>query len=371
MEVYRFIGDYDKQNQGQKLADVARDVERTRNQRYAAFGLAPSLTPGYAIKRTTPTDDGAGGTQQNDGDDGDYVLLRCSHSYGEQTYGSGSGGGAVYVGHYELAKSDLQFRMPQRTRKPFIPGTQSALVVGKQGEEIDVDEQGRIAVTFYWDRKKTGSRRIRVAQFWAGKQRGALYLPRIGDEVLIEYDEGDPDRPLVVGSVYNGTNTVPTPLPAKKTHSGILTRSSKGGAGYNMLLFEDLAGSEFIKLRAQKDLMFKALNNEQRVILANQTEQVGGDETITVGDMTIQAPNVGGNFTLNALKTVTINVGPAGQPLTQLIMDTKSITLNIGPSGSMSQIVMNQTSISVTSTQITVKGNATVSVTAPMVQINS
>jgi hypothetical protein len=136
-------------------------------------------------------------------------------------------------------------------------------------------------------------------------------------------------------------------------------------------LFDDTAGSEKVKLRAEKDLMFKALNNEQRVILNNQVEQVGGDETITVGDTTIQSPNVSGNFTLNALKTVTINVGPAGSPLTQIVMDTSSITLNVGPSGSMSQIVMNQTGISITSTQITVTGNATVSATAPMVQINS
>ena len=114
-------------------------------------------------------------------------------------------------------------------------------------------------------------------------QRGALYLPRIGDEVMVAYEEGDPDRPLVVGSVYNGKNTVPTPLPAKKTHSGILTRSSKGGNGYHMLLFEDLAGSEFVKLRSQKDLMFKALNNEQRDIVSSQTENVGQDETINVG----------------------------------------------------------------------------------------
>ena len=136
MEIYRFIGDYDKKDEGQKLANVALDVDRTHNQRYSAFGYAPSLTPGYRINRTTP----AGKT--DDGENGEYVVLRCSHSYGYQTYASGSsgGGGGAYVGNYEFANSKLQYRMPQRTRKPFIPGTQSALVVGKQGEEIDVDE---------------------------------------------------------------------------------------------------------------------------------------------------------------------------------------------------------------------------------------
>ena len=138
MELYKYIGDYDQRNEGVKLADVLRDVERTRNERCSAFGYAPSLTPGYAITRSAATDDG---------ENGDYVLLRCSHSYGYQTYvssSSGGGGGATYVGSYELAKSDVPYKIPQRTRKPFIPGTQSALVVGKEGEEIDVDEQGRI-----------------------------------------------------------------------------------------------------------------------------------------------------------------------------------------------------------------------------------
>ena len=103
-----------------------------------------------------------------------------------------------------------------------------------------------------------------------------------------------------------------------------------------MLLFDDTAGSERVKLRSQKDLMFKALNNEQRDIGANQTENVGGDETITVG-----GPTGGGNFTLNAFQTATINVGPIGSPMTQIKMDTSSITLNVGPDGMATQIVMN------------------------------
>ena len=227
---------------------------------------------------------------------------------------------------------------------------QSALVVGKSGEEIDVDEFGRILVRFYWDRKKKQSRRVRVAQFWAGSHRGALFVPRIGDEVIIQYEEGDPDRPIVIGSVYNGTNTVPTHLPDKKTHSGILTKSSKDSNGYNMLLFDDTAGDERVKLRAQKDLMFKALNNEQRDIVHDQTENVGNNETINVGYPVGSGAPGSGEFTLNVLSKVTINVGPQGVPLTQIVMDTSSITLNVGPGGLLAQIVMNASGVTVSGT---------------------
>ena len=363
MEIYNYPGGFDKSDEGLKLAVVAHDAERTRNQRWSASGYAPTLTPGFTIKRTS-----------NEGDDtenGDYLLLRCSHAYGYQSYQSDNSGDSSpsYVGSYELAKSDIPYRMPLHTRKPVIVGSQSALVVARDGgksEEIDVDKEGRIFVQFYWDREKKVSRSVRVGQFWAGSHRGALFVPRVGDEVMVQYEEGDPDRPIVVGSVYNGTNEVPADLPKMKNNSGILTRSTKGGNGYNMLLFDDTAGKERVKLRSQHDLMFKALNNEQRDILGNQTETIGGDETITVG-----GPKGGGKFTLNAFEKVTINVGPNGSPLTQLIMDNTSITLNIGKDGAFSQLVMDAASITLTSPQITLNGHATVSATAPMVKINS
>ncbi len=347
------------QGVGEKLAKYKVEAAQSLDKRCASMGGAASLFAGTLVNLERHPDHG-----QNK----EYLVTHCSHSFEAQLYRSGGGAASGYAGHYEMTPSDRQFRAPPVTRKPEIVGFQSALVIsGPSGDkEIEVDKLGRILVQFYWDRKKKPSRRVRVAQVWAGSNRGALFTPRVGDEVLVTYEEGDPDRPIVIGSVYNGTNTVPMTLPDKKVKSGILTLSSTGGNGYNMFLFDDTAGSEKVKLRAQKDLMFKALNDEQRDILHDQTENVGNDETINVG-----FPSGSGNFTLNALNKVTINVGPQGSPLTQLIMDTSSITLNVGPGGSMSQIIMNQTSISVQSTQITVTGNATVSISAPMVDINS
>jgi len=349
------------QEVGENLARYRLEAAQSLDTRRASTGGAASLFPGALITLERHPDDS---------ENRQYLVTHCTHNFDAQAYRSRAGGALGCVGNYEMTPSDRQFRAPLVARKPEIVGFQSALVI--QESEIDVDQFGRILVQFYWDRKKKPSRRVRVAQIWAGANRGTLFVPRVGDEVLVAYEEGDPDRPIVIGSVYNGTNKVPMTLPGKKTKSGLLTLSSTGGSGYHMLLFDDTAGSEVVKLRSQKDLMFKALNNEQRDIVSSQTENIGQDETINVGFPVPPGATPGsGNFTLNALNKVTINVGPQGSPLTQLIMDTQSITLNIGPGGSLSQIVMNPTSITMQSTQVTVTGNATVSTTAPMVEINS
>ena len=368
MEIYNYPGSHKNQNEGMKLAGVTLDAERTRNQNWSASGYAPSLTPGFTIKRTSSS---------GDPEDGSYLLLRCSHAYGPQTYESDDSGdgGAGYVGSYELSRSEIPYRMPARTRKPVIVGTQSALVVTKEKEEIDVDKQGRVLVQFYWDRKKSPSRRVRVAQFWAGSQRGALFLPRVGDEVLVQYEEGDPDRPIVVGSVYNGDNPQLARLPKAKPYSGIITKSTKNSTGYNMLLFDDTAGDEHIKLRAQRDLMFKALRNEQRDINGSQTENIGGDETITVG-----GPKGGGDFSLEAAKSIDLSVKKGSS---EIDMDADSIQLTVGTSvifmnksgitlqaTPASSIKIEPSGITIMTPQLTLTALAAVTITAPATNIN-
>ncbi len=226
---------------------------------------------------------------------------------------------------------------------PRSSDVQSALVIKKDGgPEIDVDKDGRILVQFYWDRKKKPSRRVRVAQIWAGSNRGALFTPRVGDEVLIAYEEGDPDRPIVVGSVYNGQNTVPMTLPDKKVKSGILTLSSTGGGGYNMLLFDDTKGAENVKLRTQKDLKFKALNNQEINIGVDRTDKVGNNIDQTVG--TNHTINVGTKYALTAGSQIVLTVG--------------SSSITITPSA-----------ITIQSPQITLTADAQVSISAPQTSI--
>jgi type VI secretion system secreted protein VgrG len=347
MEMYDYIGEYSELDIGNKLAQVEAEAAQSLDDRRTGTGSALSLLPGGLV---TLQDHNVGAENQ------EYLVVACSHFFQAQQYRSGGGsGGASYAGNFEFTPSSRQFRAELDTERPCISGYQSALVVGKQGEEIDVDDQGRITVQFYWDRKKKPSRRVRVAQLWAGKTRGNWFVPRIGDEVLIHYEEGDPDRPIVVGSVYNDDNKLKLTMPGKKTESGLLTKSSKNSDGYNMLLFDDTASSEKVKLRAQKDLMFKAINNEQRDIGGNQTENVTGNETINVGippsSASMAACSVGGNFTLNAAQTATINVGPilpgGSMPvvMTQIVMTNENITLNVGPEGVFSQIIMSPTGI--------------------------
>jgi type VI secretion system secreted protein VgrG len=179
---------------------------------------------------------------------------------------------------FECVPASTELRPAMLTPKPQVRGPQTAIVTGPGGEEIHTDAHGRICVQFYWDEKppydETSSCWVRVAQSWAGPSWGAQFIPRIGMEVVVEFLEGNPDRPLVTGCVYNGTNAHPFPLPDNKTQSGIRTSSSPGGDGQNELRFEDAAGSEEIYVHAQKDTTIATVNDK------NQT--VGHDETLTI-----------------------------------------------------------------------------------------
>jgi type VI secretion system secreted protein VgrG len=366
--IWDYPGGYDDKALGDRLTKVRMEAERPFEDHCAAGGYAPSLTPGYSIKRTS---------QNGDPQDGDYLVLRCNHRYGDQSYVStsagGSSGGASYSASYSLLRVAIPYRMPLRTSRPVIVGSQPAKVISKENQEIDVDKQGRVVVEFYWDDltgsnmpNKTPSRRVRVGQFWAGLQRGALFIPRVGDEVMVEYENGDPDRPIIVGSVYNGTsenpgNLVPATLPATKTVSGLLGKSSTDGGSTihnaNSWWFDDAKGSEQFYLRARKDLFFRAYNNQNIRIGANVTETVGGDEKINVGPVDeaaaqVAESNQGGNFTLNAFQSITLNVGPSNLPLTQIKMDQESITLSVGPNGILAQIRMDETGVTISGTPI-------------------
>lgn len=205
-----------------------------------------------------------------------------------------------YSNSFDGFPADATFRPPRLTRRPIIAGTQTAIVVGKSGEEIWTDKYGRIKVQFHWDQKgksdENSSCWIRVAHGWAGKAWGQLFLPRIGQEVVVTFLEGNPDRPLVTGSVYNAEQTVPYALPTDQTKSTIKSNVSKGGGGFNEIRFEDKKDSEEIFIQAQKDFNRVVKNNDDLKVgfekkdKGNQTIAVYNDRTVTLekGNETLQ-----------------------------------------------------------------------------------
>ena len=193
-----------------------------------------------------------------------------------------------YRNVFSATKSDITYKSQQNTEKPNIPGPQTGIVVGTSGDEIYLDKFGRIKVQFFWDRvgkdDENSSAWLRVAQQWAGKGWGTHFWPRMSDEVIISFLDGDPDHPIVVGSVYNGVNMPPYALPDNGTRSGILTRSSKGGSASNAneLRFEDKMGSEQIYLHAEKDMDQSIENNSNIYVGKNENIHVKADQLIAV-----------------------------------------------------------------------------------------
>ena len=218
--------------------------------------------------------------------------------------------GSSYSNTFAAIPSVTPFRPPRVTSKPLIPGTQTAIVVGPDGEEIWTDEYGRVKVQFHWDRRGQNDENcscwIRVAQGWAGESWGSLFIPRIGQEVIVTFIEGDPDRPLITGSVYNYDQRPPYTLPGEKTKSTIRSSSSNGGGGFNEIRFEDKQGAEEIYIHAQKDLNVQILDDERRSVLGSRALTIRGNESHrNRGGF---AQEVGGNYVLKIDGNLTIDV---------------------------------------------------------------
>ncbi|MEM1432637.1 MAG: type VI secretion system tip protein TssI/VgrG [Pseudomonadota bacterium] len=208
----------------------------------------------------------------------EYLVVAVEHRIGGQIYENAAAAEEKHSCSVEAITAQTQYRSPRITPKPEIRGPQTAIVVGKSGEEIWTDEHGRVKLMFHWDRyskaDENSSCWVRVASSWAGQNWGAIALPRIGHEVIVEFLEADPDQPIVVGRVYNGSNKPPYALPANATRSTTKSNSSKGGEGFNELRFEDKKGEEQVFLHSEKDLDVRAKNDRR--------EQIGNDRNLVV-----------------------------------------------------------------------------------------
>ncbi len=220
-------------------------------------------------------------------DNGEYLTTEANYFLEENRYASGSDGETVHRTDFTVIPSSVVFRPAPVTAWPKTHGPQTAKVVGPQGESIWTDKYGRIKVKFHWDRQAKGddtsSCWVRVSSAWAGQGFGGVQIPRVGDEVVIDFINGDPDRPIVTGRVYNEASMPPWSLPAAATQMGFLSRSKDGSVdNANALRFEDKAGEEQVWLHAERNFDVDVENDETHTIEKNHTQFVGENETLRV-----------------------------------------------------------------------------------------
>jgi type VI secretion system secreted protein VgrG len=235
----------------------------------AATATTPAMMPGATFELTEPPRDDLGQ---------EYVVTEARHTW------SAEGGAHAWSVAFQALPKSVPFRPAQTTPRPQIKGVQTAFVTGPSGQEIHTDEHGRVKLKFHWDRHAKSlddktSAWVRVAEV---QMSGGIAIPRIGWEVLVEFEHGDPDRPVVVGRLYNGTYLPPYALPAKKTMSSLMSYSSPNGAGHNEIRFEDAQGAEHIHMHAQKDHLLTVDNERKTHVTTGRMVTIKLDEEVTV-----------------------------------------------------------------------------------------
>ena len=321
LEIYEYPGGYAGRfdgidaGGGEKAADVQKIFQD--NKRTAAIRGQQEAVAGLVIVATSNCRQMVSGhkftLEKHINANGPYVVTAARHICRASDFRSGGEEEFHYSNSITCIPLAVPFRPARTTHRPTVAGSQTATVVGPGGEEIFTDKYGRVKVQFHWDRqgKKNADSSCwaRVSTLWAGKQWGMIHIPRIGQEVIVDFLEGDPDQPIVTGSVYNAEMMPPWALPANKTQSGIITRSSLGGgpANFNSIRFEDKKGSEQLFIHAEKNQDIEVENDETHwvghdramVIDHDKSEHVKNNKAITVDK----------NHTEQIGKAMTINVG--------------------------------------------------------------
>jgi type VI secretion system secreted protein VgrG len=302
-EVFDYPGEYEKKKEGDSLVKLHAEEEEATHILIQGSGLCRHFHTGYRFELED---------HYCRSFNSEYVLVEVHHSATAGTaYQTGGSEGESYSNHFSCTPKSFPFRPPRLTPKPVVQGPQTAVVVGPKGEEIYTDKYGRVKVQFFWDREgkkdENSSCWIRVSEPWAGKNWGNIWNPRIGQEVIVEFLEGDPDRPIITGRVYNADQTVPYKLPDKQTVSTMKSRSSKSGGekNYNELRFEDNKGKEQIFLQAERDLDVRVKKESReyvgqsrhQIVKKDQKEKVSGNKHQDIGQD--QSEKIGQNLSLD------------------------------------------------------------------------
>ncbi|UXH80652.1 type VI secretion system Vgr family protein [Roseateles amylovorans] len=299
-EIFDFPGGYLQGADGAQYAEDRLDEIQTVHDRFEASTNAQGVCTGHLLSLTRhPRDD------QN----AKYLVIGTTLHLRQAASESGSGESDLRCA-FQSIPSTQQFRPLRRTPKPMVPGPQTAIVTGPSGEEIFTDKYGRVKVQFHWDRRGARNEKsscwIRVSQPWAGKGWGGVSIPRIGQEVVVDFVEGDPDQPLITGRVYNAEQMPPFELPAGGVVSGMKSKSHKA-TGYNELSMDDTAGKEKITIHGQYDMATTIEHDQTSTIHNNRTDKVDVDDAETVGNN--QTQTVGVNQTISIGSNQDLTVG--------------------------------------------------------------
>lgn len=285
LEIYDYPGEYQMPTEGgpeagRSMAKIRLEALQASRRRGSGRSDCVRMHPGHIF---------ALAGHPNDTHNGRFLLTQVVHQGSQpQVLDQDSQGAAHYGNTFTVMPAEVAFRPPRVTPRPHVRGVQSATVVGAGTEEVHTDEQGRVMVQFHWDRlgkmNEQSSCWVRVSQAWAGNGWGSMFIPRVGHEVLVDFIEGDPDRPIITGRVYHGGNEVPYPLPEQKTKSTMKSNSSPGGGGFNEVRFEDRKYAEQLFIHAQR--------NKDVCVRNDSMESVLHDRHLTVGAM-LEAGKVG------------------------------------------------------------------------------
>lgn len=355
-EVYDYPGEYTQASAGNQYAKIRMEELRAQYEQITARGNTRRLAAGAKFTLT-----GYPRADQN------REYLAISSNFQIQNNGYQSQGIAdspeEYQCAYTVIGSEYAYRPPRTATIPIVQGVQTAIVVGKAGDEITTDKYGRIKVQFHWDRdgkkNENSSCWVRVAQVWAGKNWGAMHIPRIGQEVIVDFLEGNPDCPIVTGRVYNADQMPPYELPANSTQSGIKSRSSKGGSAenFNEIRFEDKKGEEELYIHAEK--------NFTRIVENDDVQKVGFDKK-SPGDQKVDIYNHRTVTLDQGNDSLTVKMGnrrteiKQGNDELKLAMGNRTVKLDLGKIAEEAmqsiELKVGQSSIKIDQMGVTIKG---------------
>lgn len=307
LEVYQPMGDYTEVDDGERYAAINIEIFEAQRKKIDAVSNSPLLTLASFISLERHPDE-----SQNQR----YLITDICYELAETGYATNESQKAKSVTQLVLIPANIQYRQAKNTPIPYTYGPQTAVVVGPPGESIWTDEYGRVKVKFHWDNAMIedgdSSCWVRVSSPWAGSGFGGMQIPRVNEEVIVDFLGGHPDRPVIVGRLYNADNMPPVELPAKATVSGFHTRTKDGGSDQaNSILFEDALGSELVDLVAQKSMDYFVKNNSNHQVGGSSATNIGGAHQWLFGGLLNKS--VGGDTTYQHENGHTLTVAGSSQ----------------------------------------------------------